>query len=65
MTYTFPTKRGSWPEALLIFVNTGERRPDQKMTPLVFNVPFKEVEDHALVYGDLTARGTAGGRAGE
>lgn len=37
----------------------------QKMTPLVFSVPFMEVEDHALVYGDRTARGTAGGRAGE
>lgn len=37
----------------------------QNMTPFVFNVPFAEVDDHALVYGDLTASGIAGGRAGE
>lgn len=37
----------------------------QKVAPFVFNVPFEEVDDHALVYGDLTARGIAGGRAGE
>lgn len=35
------------------------------MAPFVFNVPFEEVEDQALVYGDLTASGTAGGLAGE
>ncbi len=35
------------------------------MTPFVFKDPLDEVEDHALVYGDLTAKGMAGGRAGE
>lgn len=35
------------------------------MTPFVFKVPLDDVEDHALVYGDLIAKGTAGGRAGE
>lgn len=37
----------------------------QNITPLVFNVPLFEVELHALVYGERTASGTAGGRAGE
>ena len=40
------------------------RHAYQNETPLVFKVPFDDVEDHALVYGDLTAKGTDGGRAG-
>lgn len=66
-TYSLPAKRSPWPGSLsvtaqdgfgFIFIN-------QKLAPLVFKVPFCDVEDHALVYGDLTARGTAGGLAGE
>lgn len=39
--------------------------PGQYITPLVFSVPFPELELHALVYGDRTASGMAGGLAGE
>lgn len=35
------------------------------MTPAVFNVPLFDVELHAEVYGERTASGIAGGRAGE
>lgn len=37
----------------------------QYITPLVLRVPFLAVLLQALVYGLLTASGTAGGRAGE
>ena len=39
--------------------------PGQNITPLVFSVPLFEVELHAVVYGERTASGTAGGLAGE
>lgn len=37
----------------------------QNSTPLVLIVPLFDVEVQALVYGDRTASGTAGGLAGE
>ena len=37
----------------------------QNSTPLVLIVPLVDVEVQALVYGDRTASGTAGGLAGE
>ena len=37
----------------------------QNSTPLVLIVPFFDVDVQALVYGDRTASGTAGGLAGE
>ena len=37
----------------------------QNSTPLVLTVPLCDVEVQALVYGDRTASGTAGGLAGE
>ncbi len=37
----------------------------QNSTPLVLIVPFFDVEVQALVYGDRTVSGTAGGLAGE
>ena len=36
----------------------------QNIASSVFNVPPAEVELHALVYGERTASGMAGGRAG-
>ena len=37
----------------------------QNSTPLLLIVPLFDVEVQALVYGDRTASGTAGGLAGE
>ncbi len=39
--------------------------PGQEITPFVFKAPPLLVDDQALVYGLRTARGTAGGLAGE
>ncbi len=42
-----------------------ESGTDQNITPLVFKVPLLTVDDHALVYGERTASGIAGGLTGE
>lgn len=45
-------------------MNTVGGIANQSITPLVFKVPLSTVDDQALVYGERTASGIAGGLTG-